>query len=69
MAKADSIKAKGLESYLNGTAADHNGKNYDDFVWYMVLPKPLTISSLAKIFNVTDPTMRKWVDIYEAESK
>lgn len=69
MVKKDSIKGIGLERYLYRTAAKHNGLTYKDFVFYMTLKKRPSASSLAGIFNVTDPTMRKWIGIYEEEVK
>lgn len=59
-----SITAIGLETYLAQTADRHNGLNYTDFVkWVDKLPT----FALAKMFNVSRPTMYKWVAIYEQD--
>lgn len=59
----------GLENYLESTKSLHNGQGYDNFLFYMRLPKRPSTSSLARIFNVTDPTMHKWIDVYKLEGK
>lgn len=67
MPRKDSIRWMGLKKYLNRTAAEHNNLGYDYFEKLVSVPRQPSTSSLARIFNVTDLTVRKWMTIYEEE--
>lgn len=69
MARPDSIRMMGLKKYLDNSKDRHNGFGYDRFVELVRVPKPPSVSSLARIFNVSDITIRKWMTVLELEQK
>lgn len=69
MARPDSIKAIGLKKYLDQTADQHNNFGYEYFVKLVNVPRTPSTSSMARIFNVSDLTVRKWLSIYEDEKR
>jgi len=60
-----SIEEIGLKNYLDKTASEHNGSNYDEFVKRVELSEPSTV--IARAFSVSRHTINKWVAIYEKE--
>lgn len=60
-----SIKKVGLKVYLNETAPEHDGYNYDNFV--REIKKDQNPTALARMFTVSRPTIEKWISIYREE--
>lgn len=61
-----SIRNLGLRQYLNANKDDHRGLGYKEFVTlYSAAHQNLT--NLSRAFNVSRPTIMKWVDIYKEE--
>lgn len=71
MPRKDAITHLGLEYYLNQphSIVRHGGHSYDDFVRAVDLPSPLRVNKarLAEMFNVSRPTVDKWVKLWEEE--
>lgn len=67
MARPNSIKAVGLKKHLNSTKDDHNGFDYEDFDRMMKAEKRPSVASMAKIFDVSDRTLQKWIYFYEIQ--
>lgn len=61
------ISDEGLKMYLNRTATDHNGKNYDDFI--RKLEDDVNRTKIAEKFGVARDTIYRWIAIYEEEKK
>lgn len=73
MTRPDSIRSIGLRAFLDKSKDKHKGKGYLDFVRYIEFareyensPSPLKMS---RVFNVSRPTMEKWLVIYNEEQK
>lgn len=69
--KKQSIRKRGLKDYLNSTTTDHNGRGYDDFHRCITVGdefgEPIAARKLARIFNVSRPTVEKWLSIWREE--
>lgn len=61
-----SIEERGLEPYLNETAAQHNGLGYRDFELRVRLkvPKPV----MAEDFGVSVRTIYHWLKVFKKEA-
>jgi hypothetical protein len=59
--KPQSIKDKGLDEYLDETAGQHNG--FGAWVFRKLLKAHVNETNLARAFNVTRTTMKKWLTI------
>ncbi len=63
-----SIEQEGLQTYLERTAAEHNGFGYDEFIKrYSVLHEPKTI--IANAFGVSSNTIYRWLEVFNKEGK
>jgi helix-turn-helix protein len=62
-----SIEKEGLKNYLDRTASIHHGKGYADFVEIISSDLNYTKRQIAKIFNVTRPTIYDWIALFEKE--
>lgn len=67
MSRSDSIRAMGLQHYLEIHAGLHHGKSYHDLL-EMIRYKG-SINYMARAFGVSKNTMQKWVKIYHEEQK
>ncbi len=67
MSRPDSILAIGLKSYLNKTRDQHRELGY--LAFSSMVKGQAGISSMARSFNVSRDTMRKWIGVYRIESK
>ena len=63
-----SLRRIGIKDYLNSTAMQHNGFDYDDFCkLYNAKVNP---SNLARAFNLkTRETVLHWIQIHKEELK
>ena len=69
--RKQSIREKGLRSYLDSTTGKHNDRGYDDFHRCITagdeFGEPIAARKLARIFNVSRPTVEKWLSIWREE--
>ena len=60
-----------MRRHLDETKEAHNGRGYEEFVRLLThgdeFGERLPIAKLARIFNVHEHTMEKWVIIYHEE--
>lgn len=61
-----SIRDIGLKKYLDAHKAEHRGMGYKEFVTLHKDAKQ-NITNLARAFNISRPTIMKWIDIYKEE--
>lgn len=66
MARADSIRAKGLESHVDAGKDQQNGRGYIKLVKYLTegdeFGEAIPVRKLARLYNRSIPTMDKWID-------
>lgn len=64
-----SIEKQGLEAFLNSKADEHRGLGFREFNILAQLDKKgkriVNTSNLARAFNVSRPTMERWLEIYQ----
>lgn len=60
-----SIKDVGLELFLNSSKEKHNNMGYTEFK--SLLDAKVNLTNLARAFNVSRPTIIKWIDIFKEE--
>lgn len=61
-----SIKSQGFENFLNKHAGQHRGFGYQIFV-ILYRDARLNITNLARAFNVSRETIKKYIAHYEDE--
>lgn len=68
------IEETGVKDYLEQTKEKHNNRGYNEFVKYVKLLGTnqdgftrITKSGLARHYNVTRPTLERWLKQYEIE--
>lgn len=63
--KKPTIQSQGLQTYLDKTTKEHHDYGYKDFI--ILIEAKLSITSMAKVFNVSTPTIRHWIELYKEE--
>jgi hypothetical protein len=60
----------GITPYLDQTKDEHNGYGSEDLKknWKWGAPGGMNITNLAIMFNITWPTMNKWIDRLHEEA-
>lgn len=54
-----SIEKEGLEAFLNAKADQHNGLGFREFD--IMVKANVNMANLARAFNVSRPTIEKWM--------
>lgn len=67
MSRPDSIRVKGLRTYLNERVGEHRGRGYVSFV--QMLDDKASINYMARAFGVSKNTVQKWLKIHHEEKQ
>lgn len=65
MPRPDSIRAIGIEPYLNQTAHKHGGLDFN--VFRRMIEAGASYTSIGRSFNVQPNIVRKWEAVYREE--